>query len=490
MGRGILKGILKPLARKNSTVKKVLRFVDPDRLVQETAKYIRAGAQFVKTNWKTPYGKSLLIEQGGRARMRTQPGALIPYVQRKRRRSRSRTPKRQLVRTQSGGKYRRVPSRSRSRSRSRSSKRVKTSVAKDRGGRRFMGVRTRRISYRSKTRLQTAVSKAVRKSLIYQNGMFSIRLLDQDQLTFTSDTRVWAEHLVTKYSFEDTEDFCDMYCSAAGHATCTTGFFERMPVYNRNLTTLTTNDSMAAQVAGFNRFSAGSDVDVKVSIQKMSLLCHYRNNTEFTCDMLVYTFKALKDIKATSNTASNNGSTYSPSSLLQAYMVGTGYVAAAAMAGMSNMTTTDLVKNNPLTRVSDIASYALKGYWKQVSFKQVSLAPGDEFKHACSNKPRVMSIRNFHERMIEGGAYGLYAMKGDLIMMIIAKGGLGHNQGTPTEVGFTGSSAQRIDGLHWRECKGVMLPQASIKNYQFYNQLPTIGADAMEQVGAAVSTQT
>lgn len=467
---GILKKGISRILRKNPTVKKVLRFVDTDKLVDDAARYIAKGAHYIKRNWKTPYGKSLLIEQRGRMRMRSGPLIIAPGNKR--------------VYPGSRGTAKRL------KRASSATRTARTSKAIDRrGAGHFARAGYRRTIRPRKGRLQTMVSRLLKKSLMYQNGMFVWRQISSNQISWQEQNRYVGSFRLYNYYFDSATNFADFGCPPGSTASATGGFLERMPVQRQNATTLpATQDNMNASVAGLNRWTKGSDMENKVAMMPARMLCHFRNNTPFTVELNIYTFRALKDIRAASG---SDGATslYSPDVLWTEYLEGTGYVAAANMAGVSNLTTGASVIANPLTRPSD-ARPAFYGYWKKVSFTKCVMAPGDEIKHHCKQKARVLSMDNFKSRMIEHSTDGCYAMKGDLVMMVIARGGICHEDGDPSATTFAGLSGAYVDMVHWVEFKGVMLPQASIRYYNYQNNLPTIVAGTSNQWGASVSNQT
>lgn len=464
-----LSGLSSALRRgKKISKRKSVSFKDMKGFVEDlTPGYrdvVEPAAQFIKKNWKSRTGGSLLVETGSKM-----------FPSKKRRRSRSRS---------IGGKR---PKRSNSRAMvvyDNARRGAKSAVR--RPVRRFRRFKTKRLG---------GLVSAVKRAMLSQP--FVLRRLGSVKMPVTENKRSGYQGRLYNHSYSATGnvagtgkamDFGTFPTDNPAFFPGTKGFLYYLPHQTGSTSTTLQddNDNFQQAYGYFHQWNSTStdanpslsvpDVDRLIRMAPLKAHFHWKNNCTKDVTMYFYVFKAKRDIPA----SAYGNSLYSPANLWADYMAIGGVSADIRPSGRSNIAGPDVVWS-PISWMSDARSEIRRWYTK-VMYRKVHMQPGDESQLSVTQPGKTFSLRDLQFRHVSANTnFGMYALRGDYLVFTMLRGGISHDEG-PLQVNYGGAVApQGVDLIVTKTFKGQLLPQSSFKHNMYFNDTGTLTTDG-EQV--------
>lgn len=263
--------------------------------------------------------------------------------------------------------------------------------------------------------------------------------------------------------------------------------------------TVATQASYAAQPLGLDKYkprdaTSGREVAApRLLMQPVKNTYHMKNNSLLQCIVKINVYKAKIDIPGSVQAApaGDPGTAYSPVNLYIRYL-------ASDKGQNSNLTEAQLPNNYPLF-LSD-ANPLIKAYWKLVKTQHVTLEPGDEYTYYLTAPKRILNLQTLYHKQCMGYdtvnnvQAGYYMFKGDYLVIMAFRGGLGHettNRAVIGSVGIdndaVGDNYQSIDLERFQTVKGKLLHNLMNTYYMYTNDASAIPINKSYQAGTAVT---
>lgn len=453
MNNSVFSDILKK--GKRAARKGIVGFATED-LPRYVKKAVRPAARFIKKNWRTRGGGTLLLET-----MNNQ------FVHKKRRRSMSKAA--YEFRGRSKSPYRKTAK----------STAVVAYQAR-RGASAKLG--RKRVTFaQRRAKIHYGKLRSLSRKLMMANAAgqaFTMRRQGEAIMTCEYKRRSFYEGRLYNWNREYdggvAEQCLDFGLAPGDTAANDSGFLALMPQIEET-TGAGVGMNLRAVSQKANRFQPGDDPDVKIRMYPVKALFHWKNNSGLQVKMHFYVMKALQDIKYDVSTL--DGYPTVLGAWLQA-IVGnaTGYL------GYSNITSVADLEQNLTAYISDCPT-GLRPFYKIVQSRKFVMQPGDEVKHQITQPGRTFSLQNLWNRAeicnpsTVSVPNGFYALKGDYVTFTILEGGIVHllttGAGTAATTAGTawvdGAVGNTVDLIVTKQFKGFMIPQRSIRKTYYFD---------------------
>lgn len=444
-------------------------------------KAVRHGARFIKKNWRTRGGRSLLLERSGmftHKKRRTGYNTQQKYV---RSGSRSTSRGRRSAAATALVPYRRSRSRSTSSSVSAYNSRAGVTYAK-----------RRTVMHRNTWRLKRAgVLRRLKKELS-MGEPYSVRRMGEATMGCSFNNREFYTGRLYNWScmYDGVVQANTTYVRDFGQgpnesATSYAGFLSL--IQGQYISgTAGLGDRYAAIAMFLSQWKHGIDMDRKVRMTRARMQYHWKNNSGIQVTMHFYTFKAMRDIPADSAgdpTISFQGAWYQS---LQGSDTTNG-------VGISNIDDPNDLKAFLTAYPSDNPA-GMRPWYKIMSHRKIVLQPGDEAKQNISMGAKTFSMQDLYYRQVAANdsttasqSNGFYMLKGDLGTFTILEGGIVHQSDETNAVYSAGSAwvdagdGASVDLIVKKEFVGQVLPQTSVKFTRYYDDRPGYQATYIQQ---------
>lgn len=429
---------------------------NPLRVAKRVAKGIKnwkKAVKFVGNNWRDPKsGQSLFLEMPGRKRVHSRKPA--------------------------------------SRGNSAVAKRFKSKKYSSR-----RGTTSTVVGKHYKRRFRTGQSKWER-NLFYKfmqnNAACNVkRSREMNSVAFSSEEWVFLEDAPYQFSVLNPEaDTMEMDFGR--------GYLNGFQVTNYG-TTAATQASYAAQPLSLHRYkprdaTSGREVAApRLIMQPVKNTYHMKNNSLLQAIVHIRVYKAKIDIPGSvqAGPTGDPGTAFSPVNLYIRYL-------ASDKGQNSNMSEANLPNNYPMF-LSD-ANPLIKTYWKLVRSQKLVLEPGDEYTYYLNAPKRILNLQTLYHKQCMGYdtvnnvQAGYYMFRGDYLVIMAFRGGLGHettNRAVIGSVGIdndaVGDNYQAIDIERLQTIKGKLLHNLTNTYYNYTNEGSVIPLNKSYQAGTAVT---
>lgn len=347
------------------------------------------------------------------------------------------------------------------------------------GRRRF---HKRRFKYGKRTR------KALFKTLLAMQDKNVYREITSGQFSFNVGSRQHGMWRVYRHSFLDTTNVGGGATNASADWG-TNSFLQRMQV----------NVIAAGSInsTGFNPQAprvdrqdwpgpgAANDAEIKVYMKPAKMTFNLRNNGDGVAFLSVYVFKAKIDIPSDATPTTETSTVADPFDLWTTYL-------GSNTSNLSNVVYT-AIEDAQEVKFSD-AKTAINHFYKTVSFENVKLNPGEEYRKVVIHPARVINIpmlrkRHYLAKQSWVTNPGMWMFKGEYLLYISVRGDIVHDDTVKNNVNYGGfpstDTRAGLDYVVQWDMVGCLHPTVGRKYFNYYSNMPTIAALDAEQINPA-----